>query len=453
MMESLEPVWDNASEEVLPFVCRKKSAAPVVSVIIPVFNVERYLTKALQSIVNQTLEEIEIFCVDDGSTDRSPEILAFFAAHDERITVITQPNSNAGYARNRAIPLATGTFLYFMDSDDWCEPFMLERAVNTAETTGCDTVIWSFLAVDSTSHEVLWSRRYPEDGVLEVVGDKTVYIKTKVNACNKLFRRKLIMDHDLRFQEITNSNDVSFATCAIALSNQVRQIADPLYFYRKSGTGLQASTGKDPYCFAKARIHCKKELQRLGLWEKFYDHFRNSAYTSIASQLSFVPLTFEQLIEVRTMLQEHFDYEKTQPEEVFNEEIYFFVQSMCFSNAEYYPTKLFTFMKEHQAAYALEKKENRKLLKENQKLNGKVAKLSETNQKLSEKVQKLSEANQKLSEAKRKLENQIKSRSYRLGRALTWLPRKVRGGVRCLREHGFVFTCKRFLQKIFGRKK
>ena len=101
MMNALKSVWDNASDEVMPFVCRKKAQNVTVSVIVPVYNAEKFLTKALQSIVNQTLENIEIICVDDGSTDRSLEILNFFAAHDERITVITQPNSNAGLAYKR----------------------------------------------------------------------------------------------------------------------------------------------------------------------------------------------------------------------------------------------------------------------------------------------------------------------------------------------------------------
>ena len=94
---------------------------PKVSVIIPVFNVEEYLGECLDSILGQTLREIEVVCVDDGSTDGSAAILDTYAAKDGRVKVLRQPNAGAGAARNAGLAVATGEYLLFCDPDDWCE--------------------------------------------------------------------------------------------------------------------------------------------------------------------------------------------------------------------------------------------------------------------------------------------------------------------------------------------
>jgi glycosyltransferase involved in cell wall biosynthesis len=98
---------------------------PKVSVIIPVYNVEAYLRQCLDSVVNQTLKDIEMICVDDGSTDSSAEILKEYAKKDERIRVLTQSNSGAGAARNAGLVSAKGKWLYFLDGDDFIDEHCL----------------------------------------------------------------------------------------------------------------------------------------------------------------------------------------------------------------------------------------------------------------------------------------------------------------------------------------
>ncbi|MBR6327686.1 MAG: glycosyltransferase family 2 protein, partial [Alphaproteobacteria bacterium] len=89
-----------------------------ISVIMPVYNVEKYLERCLSSICHQTYQNIEIICIDDGSTDKSLEILKQFQARDERIKIIAQQNQGASKARNKGLTEATGSYIYFMDSDD-----------------------------------------------------------------------------------------------------------------------------------------------------------------------------------------------------------------------------------------------------------------------------------------------------------------------------------------------
>ena len=90
-----------------------------ISVIIPVYNVESYLRQCLDSVVNQTFEDIEIICVDDGSTDGSLDILNKYASSDNRFKIISQPNQGLGTARNNGLKLACGNYIYFLDSDDY----------------------------------------------------------------------------------------------------------------------------------------------------------------------------------------------------------------------------------------------------------------------------------------------------------------------------------------------
>ena len=105
---------------------------PKVSIIIPVYNVEPFLARCLDSVVGQTLRGIEIICVDDGSPDRSIDILNRYAAQDDRIRVISQENRGLGGARNRGFDAATGEFILFVDSDDWIDPAYCERLYEAA---------------------------------------------------------------------------------------------------------------------------------------------------------------------------------------------------------------------------------------------------------------------------------------------------------------------------------
>lgn len=121
-----------------------------VSVILPVYNVERYLKKCMDDILGQTLREIEVICIDDGSTDGSLGILREYEQKDERVRVLEQENTGAAFARNRGMELAKGEYLSFLDSDDFYEPEMLERAYLRAKETQADVTIFRGNRYDDT---------------------------------------------------------------------------------------------------------------------------------------------------------------------------------------------------------------------------------------------------------------------------------------------------------------
>jgi len=141
---------------------------PTVSIIIPVYNVEAYLSECLQSVVNQTFRELEIILVDDGSTDRSLEIMKTFAEKDGRIKVITQPNGGVSVARNTGIHAAKGEYILFVDSDD----SIMLNSVETLYNKACET------ESDLLLGNALWC--YPEDGCQLVVFERNKELNSQV---------------------------------------------------------------------------------------------------------------------------------------------------------------------------------------------------------------------------------------------------------------------------------
>lgn len=115
---------------------------PKVSVIIPVYNAEKYLRQCLDSVVNQTLRDIEIICVDDGSPDSSLSLLQKYASGDNRIKILQQENSGAGIARNKGLAMASGKYILFLDSDDFFELDLCENLFYQAEKTEADIILY-----------------------------------------------------------------------------------------------------------------------------------------------------------------------------------------------------------------------------------------------------------------------------------------------------------------------
>ena len=127
---------------------------PVVSVIIPVYNVQDYIEQCLASVLNQTYRELEVIMINDGSTDNSGILAKKIADSDVRCILITQKNGGLSNARNNGLARATGKYVYFLDSDDWIENNTFEILVNSAEVSNCDLVVHNVNVVDATTFDV-----------------------------------------------------------------------------------------------------------------------------------------------------------------------------------------------------------------------------------------------------------------------------------------------------------
>ena len=212
-----------------------------ITVAIPVYNTEKYLERCLDSVQGQTFRDLEILCIDDGSTDRSPEILRQRAASDARIRVITLPgNRGISHARNLALDEARGEYLYQMDSDDWLDPDYLEAMYGQARRTGQDVVIngsWYWEYDDP-------ARRRPGENYGFVREEAGYYPPARVQGFfypviwARLYRLQYIRDHGIRFpKDINRSEDVFFTALAEVLQPRSYIFHGPYYhYYQRPGS-------------------------------------------------------------------------------------------------------------------------------------------------------------------------------------------------------------------------
>lgn len=210
-----------------------KNETPNVSLIIPVYNVEHYLPKCLESIAAQTLNGFEVILVDDGSTDHSLEILRAFAHRFPNTYVIHQENSGVSNARNTGIRAARGEFIAFMDSDDYIAPLYLQRLYESAKKYRADMVCCSYYRYNAVTHELRPAQFRKSPGIYspkEMVRSLILDMGIKGFIWNKLWRRTLFTENNITFPTMC-FEDISVCQRGFYFSNRIAVIGDPLYFY------------------------------------------------------------------------------------------------------------------------------------------------------------------------------------------------------------------------------
>ena len=250
---------------------------PKVSVIIPVYNTEKYLRECLDSVINQTLKEIEIICVDDGSTDSSLEILKEYANKDNRFTIITQQNLHAGVARNAGLAVAKGEYVSFLDSDDWFELKILEETTKILKETDselCCCQYRNFNELKNKFEEIRginckFKNNEPQTFKKEDLIDNLYSISNPM-PWNKVISRKFIEENCIRFQSLISSNDIYFSLLSMSLCNKFTLILEPLINYRYNrADSLKNTRDKHPtsYYFAYKALY--NHLQRNNIFSSF----------------------------------------------------------------------------------------------------------------------------------------------------------------------------------------
>lgn len=217
---------------------------PLVSVIIPVYNVSRYLLECMESVTNQTYQNLEIIAVNDGSTDDSLAILN--QIHDSRLQVLSKPNGGLSSARNFGLDRASGDFIFFVDSDDVLHSRIVELLMEAHLSSHSDIVIAGFqgfsegdrLDLDSvgTASPVTYSQ---DEAISRLYLSNTM--STMTTAWAKLYRRELFQD--IRYPEGKIHEDVAVILDLILLSNSVTEIALPLLFYRCNPVSIMNTPG------------------------------------------------------------------------------------------------------------------------------------------------------------------------------------------------------------------
>ncbi len=258
------------------------SNKPFVSVIIPVYNAEQYLNTCLDSLAAQTLNEIEIICVDDGSADRSLAVLEQYEKADNRIHIIKQKNAGAGAARNTGMKAAEGEYLSFLDADDFFEPDMLEKAYRRARLDNSDIVVFrsdQYIEKTGEYKPMDYSiRRYllPEKRPFAGTDVKKDVFKLFIGwPWDKLFRADFVKENGLYYQEQRTTNDLLFVFCAVVKANRISVIDNVLAHYRRSGEGISLSVSREKSwdCFYKALTALRQQLIEWNLYDRFERDF------------------------------------------------------------------------------------------------------------------------------------------------------------------------------------
>lgn len=203
-----------------------------ISVIVPFYNVEEYISRCLYSIINQSYRNIEIILVDDGSTDRSSEIAKEYASKDDRIILISQKNSGQAAARNVGLRNATGDYISFVDSDDWLEVNMLERLIKIMELANSDIVQCRFQFDNDAIRQHTAYRLFDVAELKsknDIITDALLVKNILVAPWAKLFKKSFLIDNNLFFEEGIVNEDTLFTLKLSCFANNISFSNDILY--------------------------------------------------------------------------------------------------------------------------------------------------------------------------------------------------------------------------------
>lgn len=205
-----------------------------VSVIVPVYNTEKFLDKCLNSLINQTLDDIEIICINDGSTDNSLSILEKYANIDSRIKVINQENKKQGAARNSGMRIAIGEYIGFVDSDDWVDLNYYEKLYNMAIQYNADIALATNVRIGNGKTKK--RLKITEEKVATTLQEKIDIGNQVKNPCptNKIYRYAMLKDNSILWPEGVFCEDKIFSIKAIYYANKIVTTPNINYYYYRN---------------------------------------------------------------------------------------------------------------------------------------------------------------------------------------------------------------------------
>lgn len=235
---------------------------PEISVIVPVYNVDKYLKECLNSLLNQTFNDIEIICVNDGSTDNSLSILEEYEQKDSRVRIITQKNSGAAAARNTGIKAANGKYITFVDADDYIEKETYETARKYIENS--DLVAWGInvFGEHSLKQRKSDNKYYQIKYKGQVSLSDNVILETDCSVCNKLFKNEILKKNKIVFPEGLHYEDALFWWKYAINSDTAYFIDSYFYNYRRRDNSIMTNTF----------ISCDYAIEHLYIVDEFYKY-------------------------------------------------------------------------------------------------------------------------------------------------------------------------------------
>lgn len=297
-MEIDNTLAENTPEENIP-ATKPESYSCKVSVIMPVYNADDYITQAIETILTQTLTDFELICVDDGSTDKSVEIIKSFTKKDERIKLIEMSHTGVSTARNKGLLKSQGEYLIFLDADDFYEETLLEKLYTTAKENNLDIVATGFDLYDNKKSRFIKS---PEEEHGNIYAGGTVASKnefpdfilqsTTGYVWNKLFSSAFIKEKEILFSpELYVFEDVYFVCCALSLADRVSRVYETLVHHRIYHLQHRAKLFKKHYDQVPVvYLRVKEFLMRHGMYIPLSKSFLNFSASRCYKIFNLIPL-------------------------------------------------------------------------------------------------------------------------------------------------------------------
>lgn len=260
-----------------------------VSVVIPVYNAGKYLEETMGCIIEQTMRDMEIICVNDASTDNSLQMLEAFADKDRRVTIINNGcNQGAAVSRNIGLDKAQGEYICFLDADDIFEKDMVEKEHNAICKYNADiAVVHSAHFRDDPRKWSAWEFPWEEQCVSMENNDtgQNLICAWEVAPWNKMYKKQFLERYQLSYQDLQSSNDVYFAVMAVLLAENIVLVGSdkPMVLYR-AGTETQISAKRTPMDAYLAFEHIYDSMMKWNIWEKYFESFFSFFYSGMDGQ-------------------------------------------------------------------------------------------------------------------------------------------------------------------------
>ncbi len=251
--------------------------APKVSVIVPIYNAEKFLHKCLDSICAQTLKEIEIICVNDGSTDNSLSIIQKYEKKDKRVKLISQENQGQSSARNKAMMSAKGEYLAFIDADDYINDCFLEKLYLAAIKKNADIALGNIIRVEEGKEcRYVFSCKKAKNAQDASDIFRLLNIPKTCYVWNRIYKRNFLVENNLYFKEGAVYEDIIWSTLVAANAKNAVSVTQANYYYVYNANSMVATTDDDPkknkdrhdaYLFYNKFIE-KEKIDAPYVWEK-----------------------------------------------------------------------------------------------------------------------------------------------------------------------------------------
>lgn len=249
------------------------NSEPLISIIVPIFNVEKFLRQCLESIAAQTLTDIEILCIDDGSTDESPRIVDEFALNDPRFVAIHKENGGYGVGINTGLAKARGTYIGIVESDDFVDPEMFRILYETAKKQSYPDIVkaayWRICDPDTPEEKRIPAFYYHHVEHVDIpftLDEDAEFLFHHPSIWTAIYKRVFLEEFKIRMKEVPGAGwvDNPFLIETLAQARSIVYVDQPLYFYREFNAG-SSSNVKDPSVIYDRWLDMDKIIKRLGI--------------------------------------------------------------------------------------------------------------------------------------------------------------------------------------------